>query len=177
VLHGQEISAHREKIVIPGKTICPGIAIGRAYVLRSRIKVSRSKVPEDSVGGEMKKSLEHFIHCKNDNNTIGMIEYDSGFHNLISQTTKNSTLSVSMETITNSLLCGWKAILHIPSRVEKTVQEHAEILYAIENRLAEKASQTMKSHLEHALNDLSKYGLVDKDTKRTQQQTMYKTSS
>ena len=74
-------------------------------------------------------------------------------------------------------MCGWKATLHIPSRVEKTVQEHAEILYAIENRFAEKAFQTMKSHLEHALNDLSKYGLVDKDTKRTQQQTMYKTSS
>ena len=74
-------------------------------------------------------------------------------------------------------MCGWKATLHIPSRVEKTAQEHAEVLYAIENRLAEKASQMMKSHLEHAINDLSKYGLVDKDTKRTQQQTMYKTSS
>ena len=125
---------------------------------------------------EMKKSLEHFIQCKNDNNTIGMIEYDSGFHNLIAQATNNRTLSVLMETITNSLLCGWKATLHIPSRVEKTVQEHSEILYAIENRLAEKASQMMKIHLEHAINDLKKYGLVDKDTKRTQQ-TMYETSS
>lgn len=117
---------------------------------------------------EMKKSLEHFIHCKDDNNTIGMIEYDSGFHNLIAKATNNRTLSVLMETITNSLLCGWKATLHIPSRVEKTVQEHSEILYAIENRLAEEASHMMKIHLEYAINDLKKYGLVDKDTKRTQ---------
>ena len=120
---------------------------------------------------EMKKSLEHFIHCKNDNNTIGMIEYDSEFHNLIAQATNNHTLSVLMETITNSLLCGWKATLHIPSRVEKTVREHSEILHAIENRLAEKASQMMKSHLEHAINDLRVHGLVDGDTKCMQDTT------
>jgi len=117
---------------------------------------------------EMKKSLENFIRCKNDNNALGMIEYDSGFHNLIAQATNNRTLSVLMETITKSLLCGWKATLHIPSRVEKTVQEHSEILQAIETRSAEKASQMMKTHLEHAFNDLKKHGLVDSDTKRPQ---------
>ena len=89
-----------------------------------------------------------------------MIEYDSGFHNLIAKATNNRTLSVLMETITNSLLCGWKATLHIPSRVEKTVKEHSEILYAIENRLAEKASQMMQTHLENAINDFVKYGFV-----------------
>ena len=43
---------------------------------------------------EMKKSLEQFIYCKDGNNTIGMIEYDSGFHNLIAKATNNRTLSV-----------------------------------------------------------------------------------
>jgi GntR family transcriptional repressor for pyruvate dehydrogenase complex len=108
----------------------------------------------------MKKSLEYFIRYKNDNNTIGMIEYDSGFHNLIAKATNNRTLSVLMETITNSLLCGWKASLHIPSRVENSVKEHSEIFFAIENRLPEKASRMMKIHLEHAIDDLRKYGLV-----------------
>ena len=117
---------------------------------------------------EMTESLEHFIHCKDDNNTAGMIEYDSGFHNLIAKATNNRTLSVLMETITNSLLCGWEATLHIPSRVEKTVQEHNDILHAIENRLAGKASHMMKIHLEHAIHDLKKYGLVDRDTQRKQ---------
>jgi len=112
---------------------------------------------------EMKKSQESFIQCKDENNTIGMIEYDSGFHNLIAKATNNRTLSVLMETITNSLLCGWKATLHIPTRIEKTVQEHSEILYAIENRMAEKASRRMRVHLEHAIDDLKKYGLVQKD--------------
>ena len=112
---------------------------------------------------EMKESLEHFIRCKDENDTIGMIEYDSGFHNLIAKATNNRTLSVLMETITNSLLCGWKATLHLPARVEKTVQEHGEIVHAIENRQAEKASKMMRLHLEHAIHDLKKYGLVQKD--------------
>jgi len=40
------------------------------------------------------------------------------------------------------------------------VKEHSEILYAIENRLAEKASQMMQTHLENAINDFVKYGFV-----------------
>ncbi len=112
--------------------------------------------------GEMKESLEGFIQCKNEKNTIGMIECDSGFHNLIAKATNNRTLSVLMETITNSLLCGWKATLHIPSRVEKTVEEHSEILSAIESKMAEKASQMMRIHLEHAIDDLKEHGFVDR---------------
>ena len=41
--------------VIPGKTICPGIAIGKAYILHSRVKVSRSKVSKDSVNEEAER--------------------------------------------------------------------------------------------------------------------------
>jgi len=116
---------------------------------------------------EMKRSLEHFIRCKGENDTRGMIAHDSGFHNLIAQATNNRTLSVLMETITKSLLCGWKATLHIPSRVESTVQEHSEILDAIENGSADRASRMMKVHLENALDDLKKHGLVYEEMKRT----------
>lgn len=117
---------------------------------------------------EMKRSLEHFIRCKRDNDTAGMIAHDSGFHNLIAQATNNRTLSVLMETITNSLLCGWKATLHIPSRVEDTVQEHAGILDAIESGSADEASRMMKAHLKNALDDLKKHRMVYGDMKRPQ---------
>ena len=106
----------------------------------------------------------------------GMIAHDSGFHNLIAQATNNRTLSVLMETITNSLLCGWKATLHIPSRVENTGQEHAEILDAIESGSADEASRMMKIHLENALDDLQKHGIVYGDMKRPQH-TMHEQSS
>jgi hypothetical protein len=73
-----------------------------------------------------------------------------------------------METITNSLLCGWKATLHIPSRVEDTVQEHAGILDAIESGSADEASRMMKAHLENALDDLKKHRMVYGYMKRPQ---------
>ncbi len=110
---------------------------------------------------KMRKAVEEFRKCKDKNDSIGMIRHDSEFHNLIAQATGNRTLLVLMETITRSLLDGWKATLHIPSRIEKTISEHSDILSAIEQRRDAEARDLMKKHLVNAINDLKEHGMAD----------------
>ncbi len=110
---------------------------------------------------KMRKAVEEFRKCKDENDSIGMIRHDSEFHNLIAQATGNHTLLVLMETITRSLLEGWKATLHIPSRIEKTISEHTDILSAIEKRRDAEARDLMRKHLVNAISDLKEHGMAD----------------
>ena len=110
---------------------------------------------------KMRKAVEEFKKCRDENDSIGMIRHDSEFHNLIAQATGNHTLLVLMETITRSLLEGWKATLHIPSRVEKTISEHSDILSAIEQEQDAEARNLMRKHLVNAINDLKEHGMGD----------------
>ncbi|MDZ7793706.1 MAG: FCD domain-containing protein [Spirochaetia bacterium] len=48
----------------------------------------------------------------------------------------------------------WISSLHVPGRVEKTVEEHKLILEAIKNRNPEKAEASMIAHLNNAVADI-----------------------
>ena len=105
-----------------------------------------------------KKNLEEAYECfrsvANNDSTPGLIEYDEVFHLLIAKATKNRTLAVLMKTMTKSLQEGWITSLHIPGRIENTLQEHREILDAILQGNPEMAEQAMLRHLTNALHDI-----------------------
>jgi len=107
----------------------------------------------------MKKSLTIFKKRMEQDDLIGMIKADAEFHLLIAKATGNRTLIVIMETITTSLLEGWKASLRTPGRASKTIEEHQAIFDAILNKDAAKAGQAMSTHLRNAVNELEKMGL------------------
>ncbi|MBI5581717.1 MAG: FadR family transcriptional regulator [Deltaproteobacteria bacterium] len=107
----------------------------------------------------MKKCLRSFFEAQAENKLVDMIRADTQLHQLIAEATGNRTLATLMSTFTNSLLEGWKASLRTEGRGEKTVEEHATIVEAIEKKDGAKAEKLMKNHLLNALSDLKRAGL------------------
>jgi len=83
-----------------------------------------------------------------------MIKLDEQFHAVIARATKNRTLSVLMKTMTTVLFEGWISSLHIPGRIQSTVDEHRRVVEAILRRDAQGAEQAMRDHLTKALQDI-----------------------
>ncbi|ADK82393.1 FadR/GntR family transcriptional regulator [Sediminispirochaeta smaragdinae] len=90
-------------------------------------------------------------------NLVEAIEKDSAFHLLIAKMTKNRTLSVLMNTMTKTLNEGWFASLNMPGRLERTVDEHGEILKALQVGDGVAAARHMTGHLHNALEDIKAY--------------------
>ena len=44
-----------EEIVLKGTTICPGVGIGKAHIVREDINIPRCKIADDQVGREQKR--------------------------------------------------------------------------------------------------------------------------
>src|SRR6056297_1349612 len=102
----------------------------------------------------MEEVCNDFLLKTKENNTAGLVKCDEEFHRLLAKSTKNKTLYFVMKTMTNSLSEGWISSLHVPGRVEKTVDEHKLILEAIKNRNPEKAEESMIAHLNNAVADI-----------------------
>ncbi|MCX7786325.1 MAG: FadR family transcriptional regulator [Spirochaetes bacterium] len=83
-----------------------------------------------------------------------MIKLDEQFHASIAKATKNRTLSVLMKTMTTVLFEGWISSLHIPGRIQSTIEEHRRVLEAILKRDPQGAEQAMRDHLTRALQDI-----------------------
>jgi len=103
---------------------------------------------------KMEEVCRDFYHQTKEKNTAGLIKCDEEFHRLLAKSTKNKTLYFVMKTMTNSLSEGWISSLHVPGRVEKTIEEHKQILVAIKNRNPEKAEERMIAHLNNAVADI-----------------------
>ena len=83
-----------------------------------------------------------------------MIKLDEQFHATIAKATKNRTLSVLMKTMTTVLFEGWISSLHIPGRIQRTIEEHQNVVKAILERDPQGAEQAMREHLTKALRDI-----------------------
>ncbi len=83
-----------------------------------------------------------------------MIKLDEKFHAVIAKATRNRTLSILMKTMTTVLFEGWISSLHIPGRIQSTVEEHRKVVQAILERDPKGAEQAMRNHLERALKDI-----------------------
>lgn len=101
-----------------------------------------------------------FVEAFKDKKDQEIIKIDAEFHYRIAEATSNKTLSVLMQTFNQSLLEGWKATLQIPERAYKTIDEHKEILDGIIYKSPEKASISMQRHLENAIAELVKSGMM-----------------
>lgn len=86
--------------------------------------------------------------------TGSLIKYDERFHELLAKSTKSRTLYFIMKAMTKSLPEGWISSLHVPGRIEKTVNEHKAIVEAIKTGDPEKAEKAMLQHLNNAVADI-----------------------
>ncbi len=84
-----------------------------------------------------------------------LIKIDEQFHLALAKSTKNRTLFMIMKTMTSTLHEGWISSLHVPGRIEKTVDEHMSIVEAIKSGDVDLAERRMETHLKNALADIS----------------------
>jgi len=119
----------------------------------------------------MRQAMAEFQEKLDSGDLTGLIRADAEFHRLVAEATQNRTLMLLMDTITRSLLEGWKGTLRLPDRSRKTVHEHNAILDAIEHGDPEGASAAMSTHLKNALAELAAAGLKGFGTSEVRNQT------
>lgn len=116
------------------------------------------RAKESDVAG-LKKSLQTFKTCVENNDLLGLITADIEFHGIIASATGNRTIQFLMETVIRFLFEGWKATLRIEGRPRKTVAEHGAIFEAVVSGDQAGAKKAMERHLQNALAHLREAGL------------------
>lgn len=104
---------------------------------------------------KMERACVNFKHFADENNTSEAMKYDREFHRLLARSAKNKTLFFLMNTITTSLPDGWISSLHVPGRIQKTVDEHGEVFKAVQAGDSDGAMNAMRVHLENAVDDIT----------------------
>ena len=105
---------------------------------------------------KMEKVCAQFARFAREKNTEEVIQCDRRFHRILAGATKNITLHVLMKSMTAELPNGWISSLYTPGRIEKTIDEHGDILEAIKKRDKTGAENAMTRHLINALHDINK---------------------
>jgi GntR family transcriptional repressor for pyruvate dehydrogenase complex len=137
----QEIKDHFEvRLIIEPKTA--------RYAAEKADKADIEKLDE---------AYKKFLKSADKNDTEAAIIDDGKFHRLLAEATKNTTLHVLMKAITKDLPTGWVSSLYTPGRLEKTIDEHGDILEAVKKGDASAAENAMTLHLASALRDITRH--------------------
>ena len=127
-------------------------------LVEQHIAERASKVATQKDLEQLRKNLNSFKEAVKVKDMGKMIHYDTQFHLLLAKITGNRTLHTLMKVFTTSLIEGWQASLRVPSRPEKTIDEHTAIYNAIKTHKNQEARDLVKEHLEGALEDIKKIG-------------------
>ena len=96
--------------------------------------------------------LSEFYISRNDAENIK--ELDTKFHNIIYEASGNRMLARILGELHRNIKTYRKMSLCIPGRLEKSNDEHREILNAILAQDAEKADRLTSLHIERAMNNM-----------------------
>lgn len=75
-------------------------------------------------------------------------------HNLIVASARNARLGRMIEILRNQIVWVHSYAAMIPGRIDKSLQEHVEILRAILDRDADRAEAAMRRHLENTMHEV-----------------------
>lgn len=96
------------------------------------------------------------MQCAIKNNDFQEItNQDLAFHNSICKASYNDFLCQIADNIQNTLMKSRKAVLILPGRANRSLEEHYEILKAIKQADSDSANEAMKKHLKFAVNEVS----------------------
>lgn len=96
--------------------------------------------------------LSEFYLAKNDVDKIK--ELDTQFHLLIYKATDNRMLCKILSELHRNIHSYRKLALTVPGRLEKSIEEHKEILAAIREADATLAEERTSHHIENAMNNM-----------------------
>jgi GntR family transcriptional repressor for pyruvate dehydrogenase complex len=123
-------------------------------IIEPEVAWKAAKKATDEDVANMERACDDFELYASLNNTEETIRHDRAFHKLLARATKNKTLFFLMKSMATSLPDGWISSLHTPGRIDKTMNEHGNILSAIKARDAERAANEMRTHLRNAVGDI-----------------------
>jgi len=83
-----------------------------------------------------------------------MAEVGLEIHNLIVASAQNTRLSRMIEILRSQIVWVHSYAAMIPGRIDKSLQEHVEILQAILDRDADRAETAMRRHLENTMHEV-----------------------
>jgi GntR family transcriptional repressor for pyruvate dehydrogenase complex len=130
----------------------------RMFIEPNAACLAAKRISEEKLQ-ELEKTHEEFCKKIEKKDLPGAIILDAQFHKIIAQSTNNKLLAIMLETLTKSVIEGWKASLRVPGRIDITIVDHQNILDAIKAGDSEKAGELMANHLKGAMKDLRDKGL------------------
>lgn len=128
------------------------------YKIRTRLEGLASALAAGRISEEDKKRLSESVELsefyirKRDADKLK--ELDSEFHNIIYEASGNRRLSKILSELHRSIRAYRRLSLTVTDRLERSVDEHREILNAILNADAEEADRLTSLHIEAALENL-----------------------
>ena len=149
-----EITPNRSPVVIGvGKEELVDI-----YKIRMRLEGLASREAAQKISKEDIKRLRDSVELSEfyigKQDTEHLKELDSEFHNIIYKASGNRLLFKTLSELHRNIHIYRKLSLTVPERLEKSVEEHKEILNAIERGDADTADALTFRHIEAALDNL-----------------------
>lgn len=128
------------------------------YKIRMRLEGLASaeaaqKITEEDLASLSESvELSRFYISRNDSEKLK--ELDTEFHNIIYRASGNRLLSKILSELHRNIRAYRKLSLSVPSRIDKSVDEHGQILDAIARHDADEADRLTKEHISAALDNL-----------------------
>ena len=149
-----EISPNRGAVVV-GVTVDDLID---TYKIRVRLEGLASAMAASRMTDEEKEELRESVELAEyyvaKGNAEKLKELDTEFHNIIYRASGNRMLSRILSELHRNIKTYRKLSMTVPGRVERTAEEHREILNAILAGDAEKADALTRKHVERAMENM-----------------------
>lgn len=149
-----EISPNRGAVVV-GVTVDDLID---TYKIRVRLEGLASAMAASRMTDEEKAKLAESVELAeyyvSKGNAEKLKELDTEFHNVIYRASGNRMLSRILSELHRNIKAYRKLSMSVPGRVERTVDEHREILNAILEGDTESADTLTRMHVERAMENM-----------------------
>jgi DNA-binding GntR family transcriptional regulator len=149
-----EISPNRGAVVV-GVTVDDLID---TYKIRIRLEGLASAMAAARMTDEEKAKLRESVELSEyyvaKGNAEKLKELDTEFHNIIYRASGNRMLSRILSELHRNIKAYRKLSMTVPGRVEKTAEEHREILNAILAGDGERADTLTRMHVERAMENM-----------------------
>ena len=149
-----EISPNRGAVVV-GVTVDDLID---TYKIRVRLEGLASAMAASRMTDEEKAKLAESVELAEyyvaKGNAEKLKELDAEFHNIIYRASGNRMLSRILSELHRNIKAYRKLSMSVPGRVERTAEEHREILNAILNGDADSADTLTRMHVERAMENM-----------------------
>ena len=128
------------------------------YKIRIRLEGLASSMAAERMNDEEKNALAETVELSEfylgKGDVEKLKELDTTFHIIIYKASGNRMLSKILSELHRNIRSYRKLSLTVPGRLAKSIEEHKEILSAIQSGDAKKADEITSRHIENAMNNM-----------------------